>query len=111
MMITHFTPRAHWEEMRESGSYRVPSLDAQGFIHCSTPEQVIPVANFIAKDWDDVVLLWIDEEKVTSPIVYENLEGGDKLFPHIYGPLNHDAVVKVSDFLRDEYGEYIVPAH
>lgn len=109
MIITHFTPRTHWEEMRESGSYRVASLESQGFIHCSTPEQVVPVANFIAKDWDDVVLLWIDEDKVTSPIVYENLEGGDKLFPHIYGPLNLDAVIKVSDFVRNEHEEYVLP--
>ena|SRR5688572_137474 len=109
MLITHFTPRYHWENMRESDAFRVPSLETQGFIHCSTPEQVIPVANFIAKDWDDLVLLWIDEDMVTSPIVYENLEGGDKLFPHIYGPLNHEAVIKVSDFMKNERGEYLLP--
>ena len=85
MIITHFTPRHHWEQEREADAFRVASLELQGFIHCSTPEQVVPVAIFIARDWDDVVLLWIDEEKVISSIVYENLEGGDKLFPHIYG--------------------------
>jgi len=111
MIITHFTPRDHWEQERVADAFRVPSLEAQGFIHCSTPEQVIPVANFIAKDWDHVVLLWIDEDRVASPIVYENLEGGDKLFPHIYGPLNLDAVVKVSDFIKNEDGEYVLPIH
>lgn len=110
MIITHFTQRDHWQQqVQEADAFRVPSLEAQGFIHCSTPEQVIQVANLIAKDWDDVVLLWIDEDKVKSPIVYENLEGGEKLFPHIYGPLNLDAVITVSDFLRNKQGEYILP--
>lgn len=109
MIITHFTPRVYWQRTTETGVYVHPSLEQQGFIHCSTQEQVVPVANFIAKDWKDLVLLWIDEDKVASKIVYENLEGGDKLFPHIYGSLNIDAVIKVSDFVQSEEGEYVLP--
>lgn len=83
MIITHFTPRAEWQRALEDGAYAADSLETQGFIHCSTQEQVVHVANFIAKDREDLVLLWIDEDKVTSNIVYENLEGGERLFPHI----------------------------
>lgn len=109
MTITHFTLRTRWQQARKAGIYTHPSLDDQGFIHCSTTEQVIAVANLIAKDWDDVVLLWIDEEKVANKIVYENLEGGKNLFPHIYGPLNLDAVTAVTDFKKNEKDEYELP--
>jgi uncharacterized protein (DUF952 family) len=108
-MITHFTPRADWQRALEAGVYTHPSLENQGFIHCSTAEQVVAVANALASDWDDVVLLWIDEDKVANEIVYENLEGGDNLFPHIYGVLNLDAVVEVSDFMKNVKGEYTLP--
>lgn len=109
-IITHFNPRTNWQRALEAGVYTVPSLELQGFIHCSTPEQVVNVANSIAKDWHDLVLLWIDEEKVGPRIVYENLEGGTKLFPHIYGPLNLDAVLNVTPFPKNEKGEYELPS-
>jgi uncharacterized protein (DUF952 family) len=107
-IITHFTPRATWQRALEAGVYTVRSLESQGFIHCSTPEQVTQVANHIAREWDDVVLLWIDEEKVGPKIIYENLEGGETLFPHIYGPINLDAVINVTPFPKNENGEYVL---
>lgn len=105
-IITHFTHRSSWETATQAGTYTGDTLVTEGFIHCSTPEQVIAVANRIARSWDDAVLLWIDEAKVNAKIVYENLEGGEALFPHIYGPLNMDAVLEVTPFLKDEKGEY-----
>ena len=109
-IITHFTPRKSWETAALTGSYAGDTLYTEGFIHCSTPEQVIAVANRIARNWEDAVLLWIDEDKVGAKIVYENLEGGEMLFPHIYGPLNSDAVIGVSPFLKNENDEYILPS-
>ena len=108
-IITHFTVRKNWETTALSGIYTAPSLESQGFIHCSTPEQVVNVANHIARDWDDVVLLWIDVEKVGPKIVYENLEGGTTLFPHIYGALNLDAVTHVTEFPKDSNGKFRLP--
>ena len=108
-IITHFTPRRHWEEALVADVYTADSLHSQGFIHCSTPEQVAAVANTIARERDDLVLLWIDEAKVLAKIVYENLEGGDKLFPHIYGPLNIDSIVQVTSFVKNKQGMYETP--
>jgi uncharacterized protein (DUF952 family) len=108
-IITHFTHRSDWDNAAESGFYTAPSLETQGFIHCSTPEQVTAVANRIAGDWDDIILIWIDEEKVEHKIVYENLEGGTTLFPHIYGVLNLDAVTKVTEFPKDSNGKFALP--
>lgn len=71
---------------------------AEGFIHCSTRKQVITVANARFRGQQGLVLLLIDTDKVKPEIVYENLEGGAQLFPHIYGKLNTDAVVEVATF-------------
>jgi len=69
-------------------------LATDGFIHCSTPEQAHLPANAIYSDTDDLVLLWIDPTRVHAEIRYE-VPGAEtsEAFPHLYGPLNLDAVV------------------
>ena len=80
-----------------------------GFIHCSTPEQVVQVANLRFRGESGFVLLLIDPDKVKAEIIYENLEGGQQLFPHIYGGLNCDAVVKVAEFEPGPDGYFTLP--
>lgn len=96
-MIFHITTKQTWQEATEKGEYRGDTLASQGFIHCSTPEQVDEVAQYLFKGKADLVLLEIDETKVTPEIQYED-GGNGKLYPHIYGPLNIDAVINVRDF-------------
>jgi uncharacterized protein (DUF952 family) len=92
-VILHITTAGAWADARRRGSYEAASLAAEGFIHCSTPEQVLAVANQRFRGCRDLVVLHVDEARLTAPVRYENLEGGDQLFPHVYGPLNADAVV------------------
>jgi uncharacterized protein (DUF952 family) len=40
-------------------------------------------------------LLHIDEDRLTSPVVVEDLVGSGEPFPHIYGPIDLAAVVTV----------------
>lgn len=105
-MIFHFITRSEVQEYFDLKELKIPSLEKEGFIHCSLAEQVIGVANAIRPGRDDLILLEIDESKVTPKIVYENLEGGEKLFPHIYGPLNGDAIVAIYHFLWDSKNGY-----
>jgi len=70
---------------------------------------VIQVANLRFRGQSGLVLLFIDTEKVTPKIVYENLEGGQQLFPHIYGELDIDAVVRVEKFEPDAEGYFSLP--
>jgi uncharacterized protein (DUF952 family) len=44
-MILHITDRHQWEQAKADGIYRCESLETEGFIHCSTPTQLITVAN------------------------------------------------------------------
>ncbi len=96
--LFHITQRSDWQKALEEGAYRADTLPSQGFIHCSTRAQVIVVANRMYRGQHSLVLLEIDSRRVQPEIRFENLEGGVELYPHIYGPLNLEAVQKVIEF-------------
>jgi uncharacterized protein (DUF952 family) len=108
-IIFHITTRSARDSAVPEGSYRPEAFPVDGFIHCSTSDQVIQVANIRFRSQKGLVLLSIDTDKVTAQIVYENLEGGQQLFPHIYGELNLDAVVQVSEFEPGDDGYFNLP--
>ena len=107
-LILHITDAATWREAQAAGAYSADSLATEGFIHCSTPAQIVRTANKFYTGRSNLVLLCIDEHKVTSDIRYEDLNAGD-LFPHIYGVLNPDAVVKVIPYAAGEDGKFARP--
>ena len=91
----------------EEGNYRAPSLENEGFIHCSRDDQLLEVANSIYQSVPDLILLWIDPDKVEAVIKNELVsEESDQRYPHIYGPLNLDAVISISDFEPGPDGVY-----
>ncbi|QSJ17910.1 DUF952 domain-containing protein [Nostoc sp. UHCC 0702] len=106
--ILHITQRQQWEEAKFIGNYCADSLDTEGFIHCSQLRQFVKVANRFFFNQKDLVLLFIDSEKVQAEIRYEEAEIGE-LFPHIYGELNVDAVYQVVDFESGEDGFFELP--
>jgi uncharacterized protein (DUF952 family) len=108
-IIFHITAREAWGRARPEGSYRPEAFAAEGFIHCSTRAQVVRVADARFRGRAGLVLLCIDADRVAAEIVYENLEGGRELFPHIYGELNADAVVEVLEFEPGEGGRFSFP--
>lgn len=109
-IIYHITTRESWEAARTASVYRPERFADEGFIHCSTREQVVRVADARFRGRRGLVLLCIDPERVAAEIVYENLEGGRELFPHIYGGLNADAVTEVQEFEPGEDGRFQLPS-
>jgi len=107
-IILHITKREQWEKAKLEGVYRGDTLDSQGFIHCSTSQQIVKVANALYYAQRELVLLCIVTNRVQSEIKYESA-GNEELYPHIYGPLNVDAVVKVVDFEPTKNGEFVLP--
>lgn len=97
-ILLHITTPGAWSAARAVGAYRGDTLESEGFIHCSEPPQVAEVANRLFRGREDLLLLHVDEARVGPRVVRENLEGGSILYPHIYGPLNLDAVLGVSDY-------------
>ena len=108
--ILHITSAAAWDEARMIGLYRAASLDSEGFIHCSYRWQVAATANRIFQGRHDLVVMEIDPQLLTCPLVDENLEGGSERFPHIYGPLPMEAVLAVHPLLPDAAGMFTLPA-
>lgn len=108
-IIFHITAGKAWHSAAAEGIYRTETFPIEGFIHCSTRGQVIQVANIRFRGQTGLVLLSIDTNKVNAEIVYENLEGGPQLFPHIYGELNIDAVVQVAEFEPGANGHFALP--
>ena len=105
--IYHLALKADWE-FEPSEPYSTSTLGKAladvGFIHCSFRTQVQQVADMAYRGRGDVVLLEIDPARVTSKIEVENLEGGDEAFPHMYGPIDRHAVVRVTHLrlLKDD---------
>lgn len=108
-MIYHIATSADWRAAQAAGSYTADSLASQGFIHCSTREQVLGVANAIFRGQPGLLLLCIDEARLSAPVRYENLEGGQQHFPHIYGPLELQAVTRAVDFPPEPDGSFRLP--
>ena len=107
-MIYHIVSKSDWAAVGELEYYRGDTLDTEGFIHCSTIEQVLDPANYLFKGRDDLLLLQIDPEKLSAPLKYE--DGGDGcLFPHIYGSMEVSAVVNVVDFPPRADGTFALP--
>ncbi len=106
--ILHITTAAQWAAAQQAGAYRGDTLDSEGFIHCSTPAQVVEVANARFQGTPDLVLLAIDPDRVGPEIRWEVAENG-QLYPHIYGPLNADAVTRVHEFAPEPDGSFTLP--
>lgn len=100
--IYHLVLCRVWEENADQ-PYRADSLTSEGFIHCSFANQVARSANRFYAEAADLLLLHIDPERLTSPLRDEAADSGE-IFPHIYGPLNRDAVVKVEALTRGSDG-------
>ncbi len=79
------------------GFYEAPSLFTEGFIHNSTREQVSGVLGRYYNNETDLVLLHIDETLLTAELKYELAPSVNEIFPHIFGPINLEAVVTVED--------------
>lgn len=108
-MILHITERAAWETAVAAGVYCAASLAREGFIHCSTRQQVLGPANELYRGRSDLVLLCIAPDAVQAEIVYEDSYGKGEAFPHIYGPLNLDAVIQVVKFSPNPDGTFSLP--
>jgi uncharacterized protein (DUF952 family) len=99
--IYHIATADDIAALKPGNDYRCPSLLIEGFIHCCERHQLAGVVQRYYQDIDDLKLLRINPDKLTYPLIRENTVGGSELFPHIYGPIDHDAIVDMTDFSLD----------
>jgi uncharacterized protein (DUF952 family) len=108
-MIYHITTEKAWLEAERAGEYIPAGFKEIGFIHCSRKEQLVAVANHFYRGAPNLVLLETDPGKADVELRWENLEGGEDLFPHLYGALKLDAVTQVIPFPAGKDGKFQLP--
>jgi len=108
-VLVHLCSEDEWRMAQAAGELRPESLDANGFVHLSTPEQVHLPANRLYGGRTDLVLLHIDAARLTSPLRWEPGVATDPesmVFPHLYGPLPGAAVISITSYRPDENGRF-----
>lgn len=99
--IVHITTAAEWKAAQAAGEHHAPSLATEGFIHCCEHGQVARVMQKWFKGKTGLLLLEIDPSRLRATLKYEAVPGTGELYPHLYGPLNADAVIAVSEYVSD----------
>lgn len=117
-LIYHITTRNASLLARQTGEYRAESLAEAGFIHLSQRHQVLGVANAFYTGQTDLVILVVDTARLKADLKYEapvhpsasdTAPSAENRFPHLYGPLNFDAVVRVVDLPAQADGKFDLP--
>ncbi len=104
-----------FDDAKKSGLYQPESIAEVGFIHCcSELHQLVEVANAFYASYPNVILTRIERVRLRSKILDEEaaderFRGRGETFPHIFGPLNMDAVVEAAEMPRDEVGGLMLP--
>ena len=92
MKIYHIVLPEVWEKFSAEKFYEADSLASEGFIHCSFADQLEAVLQRYYKGAEQVLILTIDTEKLTSKLVKEP-STNNEIYPHIYGQINLDSVI------------------
>ncbi len=106
----HLVPVAFYQAQPTDQDYRPEPVQAgrENFIHCTDgAENLAATGNrYYSADPQPFCVLVIDLAKVQAPVVYED---PNRIFPHIYGPLNRDAIVAVQSIQRTADGKFLPP--
>lgn len=108
-MIYHITTQTAWQTAAPTGTYSAPSLQSEGFIHCSHAHQVIGTANLLFQGQPDLIVLAIDPQRLQARLIDEDLYGHGS-FPHLYGVLEVAAVTHIIPLPCNEDGTFDPPA-
>lgn len=125
-LIFHLTPATYYRHQSQDQPYQPAAFAQEGFIHCTAEiEKLIQVANYYFADLpDDLLVLEIDPTQLTAPLIFEppilaasgpadrNRAYASEpavLFPHIYGPLNRQAIMRCFALQRDSTGQWQMP--
>lgn len=100
MRIFHIATSADWQEATRTGRYTTSTygvpLAEEGFIHASRADQWQGVRErWYAEATEPLVLLVIDTDRLSAPVVEEPAPGTTETFPHVYGAIETSAVVQV----------------
>lgn len=105
-LVFHLVDKKEWKSQKKDGRYHPETLDSKGFIHCSSGKDVEEVANRLFKGKRGLWLIVINTSLIEPELKYEEDEDTGKTFPHIYGPLNLDAVIDKIQIYPEKDGTF-----
>lgn len=94
MLVYHIVLPEVWAAF-DTELYRPAGLEIEGFIHCSFADQLDKVIERYYRDQKEIVVLEIETERLMSRVLNEPSTGSE-IYPHIYGPINRDAIASVT---------------
>lgn len=102
----HLTPTETWDRQKASGLYLPEAFEQDGFIHTTNGlGPLLEVANlFYQGDGRDYRVLVLSVPDLNADVRYDD---DNRIYPHIYGPLNTSAVVGVLPVRRGDDGAFL----
>lgn len=101
----HLVPEPVWQAHQGAATYTAERYEEDGFIHCTDGEMnLLRVGDaFYRNDHRPYVVLVLDIDRLQAPVRYDDPA---QIYPHIYGPINLDAVVAVRRVIRLADGSF-----
>lgn len=101
----HLVPTEIWTGSDPARPYAPPSIEDEGFVHCTNGEdEVLRTGDrYYREDPRDWLVLTIDLERVTAPWTVAD---PDERFPHVHGVIDRAAIVDVRRVLRSSDGSF-----
>jgi uncharacterized protein (DUF952 family) len=102
----HLTPADWWEAADPAAPLTAPSLETEGFIHCTTgADEMVTTANrHYRGDPRPFVVLTIDLGRLTAPV---GVDDAARIHPHVFGPLDRAAIRGVQPMPRAADGTFL----
>jgi uncharacterized protein (DUF952 family) len=105
----HLAPRAEWDAADKLAAYVPAAFEREGFVHCTDgADEVALTANRYFSDLaGDLLVLVLDRSRLVATVRYEDPR---QVYPHIYGPIERDAILDVRVMPRDASGAFLPPS-
>ncbi len=107
-LTLHLVPAEYFLDCDRDAPYVPERFEHEGFIHCTdgADELARTGTRCYREDYRMYVVLVIDKRRVQPSMRYEDEA---RIYPHIYGALNRDAIVGVVPVLRAAGGAFLPP--
>lgn len=96
--VYHFADPADWARAQDTGAYRNPGLQREGFLHCATDAQLAGVIERHQRGRGALVLLHLDAFALGDALRYDLSPRSGEAYPHVYGPIPLTAVRAAEPF-------------
>ncbi len=102
----HLMPAETWASTPPDAPLTSPSLDAEGFIHCTdgATEMVATANRHYREDPRAFVILGLDLDRVGSPW---RIDDPGRIYPHVHGPIARASIVSIAPAPRAADGTFL----